>query len=396
MKDWIEKVTNQPFVAHAMAANERYNKRLGPQFAAAVTYFSVLSMVPIVMFAFSMLGWTLTVLRPDLMDQIKGIIDAQLGEGTDLSKSLGAVVDHAFRNWASVGAIAVLTAAYSGSNWVGNLKRAVRVMWASKFSDASEKGNFFAELGVNLAIFVGLLVSVAASLTVSSVGGGFSRQVIAWLGWDHLPGIGFVFQAVAVLLTFIASWILLAFLFIVFPRQRATPRAWLTGTVLGAVLITVLQQLAGRLVGVFTGNPAASVFGPVIVLMLVFNLLATIILMSAAWIGTDEVWPADLARKHAERASGMAAAAEIDLDDTPHGDEPVTPRRWSATRSLDDLRRAQPIPPLSPDPERAVRQDVAGRSVRLGTSIGYGIGAATGLGLGAAAAALARRVRRRR
>ena len=37
MKDWIEKVTNQPFVAHAMAANERYNKRLGPQFAAGLT-----------------------------------------------------------------------------------------------------------------------------------------------------------------------------------------------------------------------------------------------------------------------------------------------------------------------------------------------------------------------
>ena len=88
MKDWIEKVMKHSVVAHAMAAINRYNKRLGPQFAAAVTYFSVLSMVPILMFAFSMLGLTLTVLRPDLMDQVKDVIDAQIGTsnlGTGLS-----------------------------------------------------------------------------------------------------------------------------------------------------------------------------------------------------------------------------------------------------------------------------------------------------------------------
>ncbi len=101
MKDWIEKVTAHPVVAHGMAAMDRYNKRLGPQFAAGVTYFSVLSMVPILMFAFSMLGLTLTVLRPDLMDQVKDVIDAELGT-SNLAKSLGAVVDDAFSNWASV------------------------------------------------------------------------------------------------------------------------------------------------------------------------------------------------------------------------------------------------------------------------------------------------------
>lgn len=395
MKDWIDRVVGHPVIAHAMAANERYNNRLGPQFAAAVTYFSVLSMVPILMFAFSMLGLTLTVLRPDLMGQIKAAIDEQLNS-SDLSGSLGAVIDHAFRNWASIGVVAILTAAYSGSNWVGNLKRAFRVMWAKKFSDASEKGNVLGELGLNLATFAGLLVCVALSLGVSSVGGGFSRQAIEWLGWSNLPGIGLVFQLVGVLLTFLASWLLLAFLFVVLPRQRVRPRTWLAGTLIGAVLVTVLQQVAGRLVGVFAGNPAASIFGPVIVLMLVFNLLATIILMSAAWVGTDEVWAADLARRRAAHAADVSGPSGIDIDlHQPAEDEPQQ-RRWAATRSLDDLRRAQPLPPLSPDPERAVRQDVAGRSVRLGTAIGYVIGAATGLGVGAALVSLVRRLGGRR
>ena len=391
MKDWIEKVTGYPVVAHGMSAMDRYNKRLGPQFAAGVTYFSVLSMVPILMFAFSMLGLTLTVLRPDLMDQIMETIVAELGTSS-LAESLGDVVDHALSNWASVILVAVVTASYSGSNWVGNLKRAVRVMWADSFTDGALKGNFFAELAINLAIFVGLLATVVLSLGVASVGGGFSRQVIEWLGWSHLPGIGFVFQAVGLVLSLVASWILIAFLFVVLPKSTVAPRAWLTGTLIGAVFVTALQQTAGRLVEVFSRNPAFAVFGSLIVLMLVFNVLATIILMSAAWVGTHEVWAAELARKRAERTSDLLEASRIDVNQArPAGATPA-PRRWAATRSLDDLRRAEPLPPLSTDPARGVRQDVAGRSVRIGATLGYGVGAATGLGLGAALATLVRRL----
>jgi len=39
--------------------------------------------------------------------------------------------------------------------------------------------------------------------------------------------------------------------------------------------------------GKFSGNPAAAVFGPVIVLMLFFNLFARLNLYVAAWIATS-------------------------------------------------------------------------------------------------------------
>lgn len=394
VKDWIDRVMKNPVVAHAMAAMNRYNKRLGPQFAAGITYFSVLSMVPILMFAFSMLGMTLTVLRPDLLDQVKALLDAELG-ATDLSESLGKAVDHAFQNWASVASVAVVTAAYSGSNWVGNLKRAVRVMWSEKFADAARRGNFFIEIALNLATFLGLLVCVAVSLGVASVGGGFSREVIEWLGWSHLPGIGFVFQAVSVVLTLLASWILIAFLFVAMPRKRAKPRAWLIGTLIGAVLITLLQQVAGRLVGLFSNNPASAIFGPVIVLMLVLNLLATIILMSAAWVGTDEVWAAELTAAQSERTSEVIDHSGIDLSEDTVAASQQASRRWAATRTLEDLRRAEPMTLPPPDPARPVRQDVAARSVRIGTRLGYAVGAATGLGVGVMLASLGRGLRRR-
>lgn len=48
-----EKVQRQPVIAHLIRATERFNDRLGNQFGAAITYFSFLSMIPILMVSFA-------------------------------------------------------------------------------------------------------------------------------------------------------------------------------------------------------------------------------------------------------------------------------------------------------------------------------------------------------
>ncbi|GAA4901957.1 hypothetical protein GCM10025789_20730 [Tessaracoccus lubricantis] len=393
MKDWIEKVTNKPVVAHAMAANERYGQRLGPQFAAAVTYFTVLSMVPILMFAFAMLGLTLTVLRPDLMEQVQTAIVDQLGED-GVAKDIGEFIKETLSGWRGVFGIGLLTAAYSGSNWAGNLKRAVRVMWADKFSEATAKKNFFLDLLGNLGIFLGLLLALGVGVGVSQVGHGLSQQIIDWLGWEGVPGIGILWRVITIGLTFVVSWLLVAFLFIALPRKAARPRAWLIGTLIGATLLTVLQSAAGLIMGVFGGNAAVGVFGPIIVMMLVFNLLATIILMTAAWVGTDDVWQAERDRKYVDEHSELSGEVEPRAGDEELLASQRASRRWAATRSLDDLRGATSAVP-EPDPDTYVRQDVAARGMKTNLGIGYGVGAATGLGVGALIVGLLKLVFRR-
>ncbi|MGA7828751.1 MAG: hypothetical protein WCA04_13880 [Geobacteraceae bacterium] len=65
-----KKLQQVPAVAHVLRMITRYATRLGNQFAGAITYFSLLAMVPILMFAFSACGFTLTVLRPDLLERV--------------------------------------------------------------------------------------------------------------------------------------------------------------------------------------------------------------------------------------------------------------------------------------------------------------------------------------
>ena len=74
VQDKVKAVRQLPAVAHVLRMNTRYGTRLGNQFAGAITYFSLLSMVPILMFAFSACGFTLTVLRPDVLELVQATI----------------------------------------------------------------------------------------------------------------------------------------------------------------------------------------------------------------------------------------------------------------------------------------------------------------------------------
>lgn len=393
MRNFIDKVVNAPVVAHILAALDRYNNRLGPQFAAAATYFTILSLVPILMLSFAALGLTLTVLRPELLTEIQGAVVGQLGEG-DLARNISKVIEDALNNWRGVLGLALVTAAYSGSNWVGNLKRAVRVMWYDKFSDASAKKNFFLEFAINLAIFLGVLMCVVVGVVVAQVGNAFSREVVEFLGWQDIPGIGLLWGALTVGVTFLVSWILFAFLFIVLPQKKVRLKVWLIGTLIGALVVTIIQSLAGRLMGLFSGNLAAGVFGPTIVVMLLFNILATLILMTAAWVGTDSVWRAERAAKLANKHAGVVDDADLELDEEAELAAERASRRWAASKSLDDLRRADAA--IEPSRKDYVRQDVAAKTVGAGLGIGYGIGAATGLGVGALVVGLLNKVLHRR
>ena len=55
-----------PSVAHLMRAAERFTGRLGSQFSAGITYFSVLALVPLMMLGFSFTGFFLTQVAQDL------------------------------------------------------------------------------------------------------------------------------------------------------------------------------------------------------------------------------------------------------------------------------------------------------------------------------------------
>ena len=410
----------KPWVAHILAAIQRFLKRLGLQFAGSVTYFSILSMVPVLAFGIAVLGFVVTVFRPDLLTGVQNFLQTQLGpevitEDVDddtkrFAESISDFVTDTFESWRGVGLTALAVAAYSGSRWVKYLKHAVRAMWKDSFAEAAKKGPFFKELLGNLFIFFGLLLSIAVAVGVTAAGQAFPEEIIKWLGVQDVPGIDVLLRLVSLAVSLLVSWLLFAFLFVVLPGERTRPATFLKGTIAGAVLVTALQQLTGVLVGALGKNNSFLVIGPIIILMVVFNVLAMIILMVSAWVGTAETWEADRAKKEAEEAAGVDPEDETGIDDEDTGRQlklsGITPptlaarhraERWAAELDPDSLRvtNYDPSTVTVEDPEASVKQGVATRSVRVGMGLGYGVGAATGVGLGAIIAALAGKIFRR-
>lgn len=373
VKEKATTITQRPVVAHLLRAFKRFGTRLGNQFGAAITYFSILAIVPIVMFAFSVLGFILVVVDPSAMEQLMDQIrSATAGMDHDTREKLVDTIGDSMRHWAAIGIVGLLSAMYSGAGWMGNLKNAVRAQWRPNFDLSARKQNFIIKTLTNFAILIGFLVMVVVTFALASVATALADNIVAWLGLEHLVWLTPVLRILPILVSIATGWLLFMYLYLVLPETKESGWAVRRGALIGAIGLAVLQYLTSFLMAKFSANPAAAVFGPVIVLMLFFNLFARLILFVAAWIGTAEHDVVE-AVDEAEGSTGQTAAETAD----------------NATA---DWRG-----PWSSAPEGMVPQQVAVRSVRAGTRTGYLTGAATGAGMGAVLAYLMnKRPRRRR
>jgi membrane protein len=368
MGDLVKRVMAWRWVGHLMRAIERFNSRLGNQFSAAITYFSVLALIPILMLAFAILGLTVEVLRPDLGQVLVTGIEKRL-ESVGGTQDMARNVVDTLKNWRGVGIVALLSAAYAGTGWVGNLRQAINAMWHPDGitpTGAAGIGGWFAALGKNLLILVGLIILGGVTVAVSLSATAAQSLVLGWFGLRGSPFAAAMTVLAALVVSLLSGWALFVYLYWALPREKVSLRWVARGALLGSFGLAALQYFAGILNGIFLQNKAAAIFGPVIVLMLSLNIFATLIMLGAAWTATTspEKEPA-----------------------------PVRPREAKPTMA-----------PLAEHPDFQgalyVSQKVAKRGVTAGIVAGYGLGAAAGMGLGAVlgrlAGAVAHRRRRRR
>ena len=344
MPQWIEKLKERPWIAHLFRMVDRFIARLGNQGAAAITYFSVLSLVPILMFGFSALGMVLTVFRPDLFDVIHELIVSQFPQDNDIGKTIVAVIEQALNEWPTIIATAVGIFAWSGAGWVANLKSAIRAQMRVDFDVTDRNPNFFVEFVVNLGIMLTVLITVLVMFTLNATATALSGAVVEWLQIPEGLGGRLLINFAPIAVSLVAGFLLFAFVFRVSAEYLVPPRIWATAAAAGSIVLSLLQVLAAFLWRLFSFGAAVAVFGQLIVLMLFFNLFATLILLIAAWMSTYE--------------------------------EPKPYRSPLA----DDM--ADPAPELV-EPVAVVRRKVAEKAVRVGMGAGWILGATTGAGLGA-------------
>jgi membrane protein len=357
MAAWVDRLKQRPWVAHLVRAFERFGSRMGSQFGAAITYFSILGVVPVLMLGFSIAGFVLTISRPDLLDPLATEIATALGSADPAtSERILAIIQDALRTFTAIGVVGLFSALYSGAGWMSNLKNAVRAQWRPEFDWRDTSGNIVTRTLVNLVELVGVVVAVVLTFVLASLSTTLTDDVLDWLDVGHISWLSPVFRLVPVAFSIATGWLLFLYLYTVLPETREPWRIVRRGALIGAIGLAILQYLTSFLVARFSDSPAGRIFGPVIALMLFFNLFAQLILLVAAWIAT--------------------ARPETAAEDTVSGQEDEDLGEGPSTRGQDESDAS------------VVPKSVAARSVRLAIGTGYLTGAATGAGFGAALAYL--------
>lgn len=283
----------KPGVPHLLRAVERYFARLGTEFAAAITYFSVLAVVPVLLFLFTVAGLVLTVLRPELLVPAANAVADAVGSADPATrKQILDLIGRAASGWRATGVVTLLTAVYSGAGWMGNLKNAVRAQWRPEFDLQGGGGNVLLVTlkgyAVNLLQLVLLVVLMVITFGLASLSTSLADTVVDALGLSRVHWLGPVLRFVPVAFSVGAGFVLFLYLYTVLPQTREPGRTVRRGALVGAVGLGLLQYLSTFLIGRFSSNPAFAIFGSVIALMLFFNLFARLILFMAAWIATAQ------------------------------------------------------------------------------------------------------------
>jgi membrane protein len=348
MLQWWEEFSKRHWVAHILRTVERFNIRGGGLFAAAIAYFSVLSLVPVLMLAFSVLGLVLTVFDPPLLEVIGNRLTASLDDYGDLGKTLVGVITKALSDWAAILGFGLVIGFWTGANWIGSLKRACRALMREDYDNPPKQLILPLDVLVNFGALLVLFVGVAVSWAASTVATVLGREVGQLLGVSGDFGWTLLIRGVGLLVSVVVATLLFWWMFRWFALTPVPSGLLWIGALVGAVALIVLQTLAGYLIGTFSRNLGFAVFGYTIVVMIFLNLFATLILYVAAWLATAHPVPVEVA-------------------------EEVVP---------------EPEPTESRPGELYVSSTVAERSMGVGLAAGYTVGTATGLGLGALLAAL--------
>lgn len=293
-----------------------YGEKRGPALADGVTYRALFSVFAAVVLGFSIAGQWLAdnpVAWDALVEAVDAVIPGLLGADgvvavSDLSSGLRI---------ASALSLVALVLASIGA--IGSLRSALRILGSTVYDDSF----WLWVLARNFAFAVGIGVAIVLTAALTYFGTGGTNLVLDWLGWSSVGVASQVLpRLVGVIVVFALDAAIIAAVFLLLSGMRPPARPLWAGALIGALALTVLQQLSGLFVAGASANVLLASFGSLIALLLWMNLSAQAVLFSCTYIivATEEERflggahpPVTFAQRRLRRAitGGYAASMEL-------------------------------------------------------------------------------------
>lgn len=261
-------------------AGRRYQEVRGDHLAAAITYFSFLSLFPLALLAMSVAGFVLLD-NPDLLVRLqRAITRAVPGQVGD---TLVDVVNGAVNARGTLGVVGVLGTLYAGLGWAGNLRTAGQAVWR-----VSDERSFPRRKLGDLLVLVGLGLAALVSIGLTTAGTVATNRLVGALGLRDVTGVGVLARVCGVAVATAGDVVAFAWVFARLPGHRMGYRRVASGAVFAAIGFELLKVLGAYYARRVSESPATGVFGNAIGLLVWLNLFARFLLFVMAWTAVRE------------------------------------------------------------------------------------------------------------
>ena len=266
----------------AWRAWKRFGDARGNLLASGIAFYGFFSIFPAVAIAAVVFGFVLRN-NPELLTAVGDSLNRTLPgfiKSPAHPEGLVELKAPAVSVLTLGGLIALVGLVLSGVGWIGAMRDGIRSLFGAPGSPGNLITDKLRDLGVLVTLGAGVLVSAVVTSVLGAGAGGLSRAV--GLGDNTilvtLVGliVGFVVDVgVMVLLLRVLSGVPLPWKDV---RQ---------GAIVGGVGLTILKVFGVQLIGNATKNPLFGSLVLVIGLLFWLNLIAKLILLSAAWTAND-------------------------------------------------------------------------------------------------------------
>ncbi|MFN8073368.1 MAG: inner membrane protein YhjD [Mycobacterium sp.] len=279
-----------PWLDHVIRAQRRYDRAQGDFCAAAVTYYTIFAMFPLLMVGFAVVGFFLAG-RPELLAEIDNRVKSAVTG--DFANQVLSLMDAAIDSRTSVGLIGLGTALWAGLTWMSHLRGALTQMWNP---ESSSPQDFVA---AKLSDLVALVSTFAA--TVLTLG-------LTWLASGPLNVAG-ALRGASLLLSVLVAWLMFTWMIARLPREQVNMRRAAAAGLLAAVVFEAFKQVGSVYLRTVMHGPAGTAFGPVFGLMVFAYLTARLVLFVTAWAAEGSEAPGGVsAPEPADSASAPPAS----------------------------------------------------------------------------------------
>jgi len=299
---------------HVIRANEAFTERYGNHYAAAITYFSVLALFPLLMVGFSVAGFVLLGNQAAL-DKIKESITNAAPEGLDAF--LNQIVSAALDSKAGIGVFGLVLALYSGIGWMTNLRDALTAQWGQQ----KQQLPLVSTTLKDLASLAGLGLALIVSFGLTAVGAGVGTFLLELVNLENESWAVFLLRVATILLSLLANVLVFIWVIARLPREKVNLRSAVRGAIMAAIGFEILKQVATVYLTSVASSPSGALFGPIIGLLVFANLVSRFLLFVTAWTATakenvvETVQPPAPAiirpRVQVQRGMGVGATAGV-------------------------------------------------------------------------------------